>query len=343
MKPGKFITTVLIIILTVIPVIFIGCSTKDKSPIVTINGKELYIDDFLYDIYIIEKEGNIMEAQYQSKLGYSYWDFEYEGNSIRKTAKSSILTRVIMNQILADQATLSGISITQNEASDIKQSIESLYRGTSKEDLDAIGLTRKVLESYYRTISLSHNYYLELSKDFNINEDAIRKSINKEDYREYDTECIFIPTVTSDPQTVTALSEEEAAKALQTISDALLRIKDGIEFDTILNENSSFAYYSRDFVYNSSRYEKEYQEVAVQLASNEYSGVVSGDYGYYIIHMLDNSSSTAYEKAVKDAIATEEAAQFSLVYDAIKKTYPITIDFDYWDSLMIGSITTSNN
>jgi hypothetical protein len=50
-----------------------------------------------------------------------------------------------------------------------------------------------------------------------------------------------------------------------------------------------------------------------------------------------------YEQAVEDAISNVEAAQFATVYNKIKDQYDITINFKYWDTVTIGSITNSNN
>jgi hypothetical protein len=254
-----------------------------------------------------------------------------------------VLTRVILNELLSDQAIQHGFVLSEKELAKNKKAINTLIEDNSEEILNDIGLTREVLTAAFNKISLSDMYYNDLSKDFKINEKAIRNSISKTDYREYKTECIYIPTVTTENQTIMPLSEDDIKAAYRIISAALVELEAGVEFDTLLNENDALTYYSRDFIYGNSNYEKGYQETAITLKNKTYSDIVATNYGYYIIHMLDNNSMDRYEQAIEDAISNEEDAQFAVVYDKIKEQYDITINFEYWDTVTIGSITDPKN
>jgi len=316
-----------------------GCSSKEDTLIVTINDKNLYMEDFLYDIYTIETENNHLDDYYQNKLGYSYWDYEYEGNTIRETAKSSVLAQVVMQEILADQAQQSGMSLSKNELAENKEDIDQLYATASEEAFSSLGMTREVLEKTLKREALSKKYYRELEDRFQIDETAIRRTIHKENYREYKTECLFAATISMEDNTMLQLSPQEKATAYQEITKALKNVAEETEFDTILNNNNRLAYSSRNFIHGSSIYEDAYQKAAISLKSGDYSDIVTTEYGYYIIHMLDNYSTDKYEQAVQDAISTKEEEQFAIIYNEIKKPYDITVSFTYWDTVTLGSIT----
>lgn len=102
-------------------------------------------------------------------------------------------------------------------------------------------------------------------------------------------------------------------------------------------------YLKRDFTFSNDLYEKEYIDCATSLKNNEYSAVISTAYGYCIIHMLDNNSTDKYEKVIEDKIAAKEEDKFISIYNKLKDQYAITINFDYWDTISIGSITTPVN
>jgi foldase protein PrsA len=259
---------------------------------------------------------------------------------MRESAKNSIITRVVMNELLSDQAKKQGFTLSDKELAKNKAAIDSLIEASSEEKLKDIGLTREILTTTFQKASLSDMYYNELSKDFKIDEKAIRDSINKEDYREYITECLFIPTTIAENNKLTPLTDKEVKAAYRIISDALDKVIAGTEFYTLLNENDHLSYYSRNFIYGSDSYEKGYQDAAVTLRNNEYSDIITTNYGYYIIHMLDNYSTDRYEQAVEDAINAKEDAQFTEIYNEIKSEYDIAINFEYWDKITIGSITT---
>jgi foldase protein PrsA len=226
------IKAVLLLLLTFFTVMLTGCSSQKESYIVSINDKKLYLEDFLYDIYLVEQDGNQLEQYYQKNLGCSYWDYDYHGTSMRQIAKNSILAGVVMNYILADQADKNGSTFTAPELSDQESAIDAMIQTSSQEKLNNIGLTREVLSTSYLRNSLAEKYRNELEKDFKIDEAKIRDSIDSEGYN----------------------SEE-------------------------------------------------------------------------------------YEKAVKDAIETKKENLFKTLYDNMKSQYDITINFDYWDTVTIGSIT----
>lgn len=320
-----------------------GCRISKDDPIVTINDKKLYMADFLYQIYTIEEEGNRLEEYYQNNLGYSYWDYEFEGKTMREMAKNSVITQVVMDEILADQAQQKEISLSDKEAEQMDDDIAQLYADISEEKFDSIGLTRKVLTEALGKVSLSDKYHSQIIENLKIDTEAIRDSIDKEQYREYKTECLYSATVSTEEDMITPLSMDEKETAYSDITKALQWINDGMGFDEILNKDDRLTYSSRKFVFGDSLYEDTYQKEAIILNNGEYSNIVATDYGYYIIHMLDCYSMDQYEQAVEDAITAEEEKQFAEIYNEIKKQYNITINFEDWDPITIGSITKFKN
>lgn len=339
---GKQIIHLMLVVATA-SILLTGCSSDKNVPIVTINDTKLYMKDFLYDIYLIEKDGSQLEDYYRKNLDCSYWDFEYEGTSMREAAKNSIMASVVMYEILADQAGQKGISLSKNEIDVNEDAIREVISSSTEEVLNKVGLTYDVIKEAYNKKALGDKYRYELAKNFYIDENAIRLSLNRKDYREYKTECLYIPKVTIKDNTVTPLSEEEIAKANETITEALDQLESGQGMADVLNSYPELEYNNRDFVKGDKDPEEDYQSAAIVLQNEEFSDVVTTKYGFYIIHMLDNNSSDRYEQAVEDEIKAKEDEQFTKAYNEIKKQYRITINFDYWDKVTIGQITVPNN
>lgn len=342
MKRNKTLAATITLLTIALTLYAIGCSETKKEPIVTINDKSIYLEDFLYDIYFIEAEGNQLASYYQTHFGCSYWDYTYNGITARESAKNSIMASVVMYEILSDQAEKRGLELSPEELEKVAATVNSISNNTSKDGLDQIGLTQDVLERSYKIHVLGDKYRDYLSKDIFIDEKAIRNSIDPEDYREYMTECLFIPTVLFEDNTVSPLSKGEKESAHQLIQRIHSELQGGSGFEELLNQYSSLQYDNRNFVFGDTNVEVDYQKVAKELEKDDYSSIVSTDYGYYIIHMIDNNSTSRYEQAVEDAIDTEEDKQFTALYNKIKDSYRITINFDYWDTITIGSITSSN-
>lgn len=316
-----------------------GCRRKDQPVIVTIGNKELTLDDFLYDIYLTEAEGTAMNEQYSSALGTDYWDFKADGVRMSEKARETILTRVILYDILEDQAKQAGLSLTEQELANNEDAVDLFLSSLTKQELTETGLTREILINTYRKISLGDKYYLYVSDDFSVDEESIRNGIDFEDYREYNTECLYLPTVRAENQEIKALGGTEKAANFEKLTDALAKIKNGSDFNAILSEYNEFSLYNRNFILADPAPEREYREAAARLPKNGYSDIVTTKFGYYIIHMLDDASGERYEKAMDDAVETEKKNQFDVLLQELLQQYDITVNTGFWDNVRIGTIT----
>ena len=79
-------------------------------------------------------------------------------------------------------------------------------------------------------------------------------------------------------------------------------------------------------------------KVAAELENGKVTTYQSSA-SYYLIRMVDNDSSEAYENQVRDQIEAAEAAQFEQEYaDLVNKT-KISVS-RYYDKLQLGTVTT---
>lgn len=342
MKKARLNRVFLTFILIVTVCSFIGCKKNEQEVFVTLNDKKLTLEDFLYDIYLIEAEGNAMEEYYRDSLNSSYWDFEKDGMTIRDAAKDTIFSRVIMYEILVDQAKKAGITLTESEITANEEAVDTFINSTTDTKLVESGLTRELLIEGYNRISLGDKYYLSISEDFTVDENAIRNSLSAEDYREYRTECIYAPTVRSENQQLIELTAEELKNMQASIQAAADKLASGADLSEIVSGDQNLTHYNRNFIASDRIPEQEYREAALVLENGAYSDIITTSYGYYIIHMLDNHSDSRYVQAVEDAIKAEEQAQFEKVYEELKKQYEIQFNTEAYNALTIGSITSNN-
>ncbi|HKL99904.1 MAG TPA: hypothetical protein VJZ06_08355 [Mobilitalea sp.] len=336
MTKNKYRLSFFILILLSVLFLLGGCSIKEDEEIVTINNRKLTLEDFKYDIYLIELDGNSRDEYYSESLGISYWDYEVNDITMRDAAKDTILSRVILYEILNDQAKQANLSLTDDEITANQIAVDSFIKSTTEKVVAEAGLNKDMLLTAYNKFSLGDKYYKQLAKTFMIDEESIAAGISPEDYREYKTETLYVPTVKNENQEIVVLSIEEVEASYATITEALEKVKAGADFAQLKDENANLSYYARDFILTDNLPEQEYKNSAVLLENDEYSEIVSTNYGYYIIHMLDNNASSRYEKAIAEAISAEENTQFQVVYEKLKAQYNIKINSEYWDTIVIG-------
>lgn len=311
-----------------------ACS-KNKA-IVEIDSTKLTLEDFLYDIYLIEQERDNWNKDYKEILDTDYWDYSYEGITMEQLSKDTIMTRIVMHEILATQAKKEGYALSEIEHANVEEDVDKLLTSLSKEQLKH--MNRDVLIKSFSKIALGDKYYMAVIDDYKVNEEAIRSTINPDEYREFITECLYAPTAKVSNQKITPFGEEEIKKAYDKIKDITYLIQGGVDFDKVLGQVDGIIHYERSFIISDNTAEKEYKEAAKELDNGEYSDAISTPFGYYIIHMLDNNSSKRYEQAVQSTIIEEKAAQFMIYYDDLMQEYDININSKYWDSIKLGSI-----
>ncbi len=337
MKKSIIITLLLLVFFSIA---ISGCEKKVEA-VLTIDDIKLTKEDFLYDIYLIESEGNSMDELYRENYGMSYWDTPYneKGDTLRDIAKDTVLSRVTMYEILNDRAKKAGISLTEDEIAANEEAVDKVLMEIDTAKLAAAGLTREIILKAYNRLGLGDKYYLEVIKDFDIDTDSIRQDINPEDYREYKTECLYAATVIRQDQDIIPLGRDELRKSYAALEDALVKIEKGLDFAQIIKEDTDdiLTKYSRSFILSDNIPEPEYRDAAILLENGAYSEIITINYGYYIIHMLDNNSPDRYEQAVEGAVKAEEYRQFEALYNEWKSQYDIRINTEYWDSLVIGS------
>lgn len=338
MKKKHIVLIVLLLVLFSIPFSLLACS-KNKT-IVEIDSTKLTLDDFLYDIYLIEQEREIWNNNYKEGLGVDYWDYAYEGITMEQLAKDTIMTRVVLYDILSKQAKKEGYTLNKDELTTTAANVDKLIASMTAEELKEAGMDRDILIKVFNKLSLGDKYYMAISDDFETDEEAIKSTIDPDEYREYQTECLYIPTAEISYQEITPYDEDMLDEAYDRIQDIKELTLEGSAFEEILEQVEGSIHYNRSFILSDNTAEAEYKEAAKALDNGDYSDVITTKFGHYIIHMLDNNSSARYEKAIQDAIQDEKTALFKTHYDELLPEYDITINTENWDTLDIGSITT---
>lgn len=303
-------------------------TVKNKNDLVVTVGKsKIYMDEMMYYIYVFETIGSLYDAFSESETSI------FENEEI----KNLLLDEVIMNEILYEKALKEGYIITKNEIAENKETVSLLLEYMSEEQLKITGFTEKTLLKVLEKSTISEKIENDILKSFNIDKAVVTATINKEDYRQYNTAYMFFPsTVISD----SGKYIDNKESALKDAKAALEASKKGIAFDNIILGYDDAITDTLNFVKGDQNTEKAFEDAALKLKNDEYSDVVETDSGYYIIKMINNNSVEAYDEAVSDAIATEEEKQLNEYYEKIKKDYKITINHKVWDKIDLGHVTT---
>ena len=238
-KSKKIITRLLVMALTAGMIFAAGCSKKtDSTLVVTVNDEKLTMQDMMYFIYAMEAQGQ-MYAQYYP----TYWDMEYsEGVTMRDQMKTSVMDAAVMWDILYQKSKEAGNTLTDEEKTSIETDVESIMTSLKddEERLKLTGFTKENLIKAQEKLQLADKYYQTVLDDLTVKEDEIKAGIDKETYRQYDTEYLYAATSKyNESYQLEELTDEEKAAAKDAIEQALKDVQAGKAFADIAKDNEA--------------------------------------------------------------------------------------------------------
>ncbi len=308
----------------------------------SVGDATINLDELMYYIYSIEDEGNYYDQMYQSYYGMGYWDTEQEeGVTMRDVAKDYVMDTAVMYEILYDKAIEAGYTLTEEETATCVSNSDQIYEVLTVDQLKVSGLMKDVLVKVYEKMTLAEKYYTFITEGLGIDEKAITENINKEDYKQYDTKCLYVANTKYDESNNSVeMTEEEKEKAKNSIENALKKVKAGEDFDTIVGGDETVLTNDITFVSGDQTVATEYEDAAVALSVGNNSEIVETTDGYYIIQLVDDSSTESYDTAVADAISAAETEGFDKEFEVMKKDYEVKINNEVWDTIVMGDTTT---
>jgi len=309
--------------------------------VMTVNDAKINMDELMYYIYSVEQEGNYYDQMYQANYGTGYWDTEAEkGVTMRDVAKKYVTDTSVMYEILYEKAIKADYKLSEEEKASCVSYSDKMYTALTVDELKITGLKKDVIVKLYEKMTLAEKYYTFITDGLGLDEKAITAGEKLEDYKQYDTKALFVANTKKDKSNnSTKMTADELKKAKESIENALKKVKAGDDFNTIVAADKTVLTNAITFVSGDKKVGAEYEKATLALKVGANSDIVEATDGYYIIQLVDNTSTASYDTAVKDAIALAKSEGFNKEYEKLKKDYKITIDEKIWDTIVMGETT----
>ena len=318
-----------------------GSEVKNK-----VNMKET-----VYDIYQTEMQYNMYSSFYQQMYGKSYWEMEDVDDAGRDgaaAAKKQVMDAVKQREILCMEAEKLGYSLTDQEKNTVAENVKSAREGLSDTQKKLDGLDEKSLTTAFEKNALAQKYRQVIISESGIDREALKASINRDEYRQYTMQYYKVSNKEGTGDDEKDVSEEQKQKNLENMQ--ALKEKSGTaeDFTKLIEEGDTtgISTYQQEELLakdmeSSTFLTKEQREKLIKMENNEISDVIEGEDGYYLIKMVNNNDSAAYDKQCETVVSDEETKQFDARYDQLKAGYTTEIQ-SYWKSrVKLGSFTTA--
>lgn len=324
MKSGaKLITILLIVIITGFSLQATGCSkdTRPKSEtlVLTVDDSKVFLNEMMYHVMLAEMQGQL----YSSVLGNEedYWNMDNgEGRTMAEVAKDMAMDNAVKYQLLYNLATEKGYVLTDEEKEISKSQTENIMKNIPGETLQELELSEELLLKLQDKLAIAARYYDDYMNDLAVDEEAIKETIDLDEYQQYDMEYIF--------------ATKQELKNLESLKEEAGKADD---FDQ-LADGTSLKVGSYSFLAGKNTFGEEtnLEEEILNLSPGEVSEIIETVKGYYIIRLKDNKSKDKYESAVSDAVEQAKEEAFQSSYEKLKKEHQITINNKVWNKVQIG-------
>lgn len=318
-----------------------------KRPLITINGDKYYLEDLTYYFYNTELSYNYMNQLY----GGYYWDMTYDyttGETVRDHAKSEAINNIIYTEVLYREALAHGYTLTGEEADEIKEDVNLILNegGLSDKFIKKNGFTPEYLTEILTKFKLADRYREDVIDLLYIDEEAIKADIDYEEYRQYDIEYVFISTTKTvedeeGKSTNEDMTEEEKKAAYDKIADLREKALTAEDWSELIPEDEEdLKYREYSLLANNTTFPDNFKETVLAMENDEISDIIETEDGYYVVRMVNNNSSKAYDSAVADAIEKAENEAFMNEYNEyILPKYDYKINTKAINNLRMGRIT----
>ena len=312
-----------------------------KRTILTIEGDKYYQEDLAYYFYGIESSYDY----YDQMFGGQYWDMVVDQNTgatARDMALQEAINSSLSTEILYRDATANGYSLTDDENTTVADNVASLLGGQIPEAaIKKNNFTEDYLTDILSKTTLVNRYREDIIQDLDIDDQGIKSDFDFEEYRQYDIEYIFISTESKDADDKTIpMDDAEKAIAYERIETMARIAKDTEDWSTLIpEEEEELSYRERSFTEAESPFSEEFTSEVIELEKGSFSGILEDNLGYYYIHLVDNTSTESYDKAVEEAITTAENEGFTNVYSDIEANYDYEVNSKSLKRLIMGTIT----
>lgn len=314
---------------------------KNKETVaVTVGDMEISMEKAMLLIYTMEVQGNSYADYYEAQYGMDYWEMVYdeEGHTVREVFKEDTMETIIQYAILNACAVENGIGLTDAELQENNALVEEMKKLLTAEETERGGFTTENLRETSAWMMLAEKYYKQMTDNLGITRESIRETVNKDDYKEYDTEYLYLSTTYYDEEyNVCQESDDVKNEKKASMQEYYEQVEDGVLFEKLAAVDESLVHNRRTFMAEGQQAEPEYMEAAMKLAEGEVCGPVQTEYGVYLIRMIDTECTKTYEATVEEKYELKCSEAFLAAYEVLKEEYEVKVNEEAWGDITLGA------
>mgnify|MGYP004458653757 FL=1 len=321
-------------------------STTDENG--TQKKDTVYMKEAVYSIYQVENQYNQYSSIYQQLYGKTYWEMEdvdSKGRNGASAAKKQVMDSLKQREILYMEAQKRGYSLTAEEEKTAEDNVADTMKNFTDKQKSLEGLDEKTLKSEFKKNALAEKFRQILIKESGVDEEALKATVNKKDYRQYTLQYYKVSNQETSGEETKEVSAEQKQTNLTNMQALQEKAKTAEDFTKLLDDNdkTGIQYQTENLIKkdlkDSTFLNKKLRKQIMKMDNGQISDIIEGDDGYYLIKMVNNDDSEAYDNQCQSVVNEEETKQFNARYAEFAPNYVTEVQ-SYWKGrVKLGSYT----
>ena len=337
----------------------VGVAIQQFKPetVMKVGDTKFTMNDLLYPIYERESKYLPYDQMYQAYMGSSVWDVTYqgddknveEGSTNAEGLKQEVTDKESEYEVLYNEAVKADYKLTEDEEKKAEDQAAKALKGLSWGQKLRLNISKNKLTKRFEKRILADRYKEDQQKTLNkdVDESAAIKDISQKDYREYDVQYYSVSTKTTDKDGNTKdVSAKKLAEYKKEIAELAKKAATAKDFTKLIEDadKSDIKYESAEFTEKDgwAKVSANNLKKIKSMKNGEISDVYYDTEAsvYIFVKMIDNNSTKSYQKACEDAVKEAQDNKYSEWLTELEKGYKISIDYDIWNDVTIGTVTT---
>lgn len=321
-------------------------STTDENG--TQKKDTVYMKEAVYSIYQVENQYNQYSSIYQQLYGKTYWEMEdvdSKGRNGASAAKKQVMDSLKQREVLYMEAQKRGYSLTAEEEKTAENNVADTMKNFTDKQKKLEGLDEKTLKSEFKKNALAEKFRQILIKESGVDEEALKATVNKKDYRQYTLQYYKVSNQETSGEETKEVSAEQKQTNLTNMQALQEKAKTAEDFTKLLDDNdkTGIQYQTENLIKkdlkDSTFLNKKLRKQIMEMDNGQISDIIEGDDGYYLIKMVNNDDSEAYDNQCQSVVNEEETKQFNARYAEFAPNYVTEVQ-SYWKGrVKLGSYT----
>ena len=321
-------------------------STTDENG--TQKKDTVYMKEAVYSIYQVENQYNQYSSIYQQLYGKTYWEMEdvdSKGRNGASAAKKQVMDSLKQREVLYMEAQKRGYSLTAEEEKTAENNVTDTMKNFTDKQKKLEGLDEKTLKSEFKKNALAEKFRQILIKESGVDEEALKATVNKKDYRQYTLQYYKVSNQETSGEETKEVSAEQKQTNLTNMQALQEKAKTAEDFTKLLDDNdkTGIQYQTENLIKkdlkDSTFLNKKLRKQIMKMDNGQISDIIEGDDGYYLIKMVNNDDSEAYDNQCQSVVNEEETKQFNARYAEFAPNYVTEVQ-SYWKGrVKLGSYT----